>query len=44
VSTVLDFVTEAGLAEYLDIVEKEVAAVKTDAWVLPTPPVESKPA
>jgi hypothetical protein len=40
----IDFVTEAGLAEYLDIVEKEVAAVKIDAWVLPTPPAEPQPA
>jgi hypothetical protein len=40
----IDFVTEAGLVEFLDIIEKEVAAVKTDGWVLPTPPAEPKPA
>lgn len=38
----IDFVTEAGMIEYLDVIEKEVVAIKTDNWPLPTPPANPK--
>jgi hypothetical protein len=37
----IDFVSEAGLPEYISTVEKEVAAVRTGDWPLPTPPSET---
>jgi len=37
----IDFVTEAGFAEYVQMVEKEVAAVKVEQWNLPGPTAES---
>lgn len=38
----LDFVTEAGLPEYLARIEKQVAAVRLQDWEVPEPP-EEKP-
>jgi hypothetical protein len=39
----IDFVTESGLQEYIAMVEKEVEAVRTYDWPLPTTPEESAP-
>jgi hypothetical protein len=37
----IDFVTEAGFAEYVQMIEKEVAAVKIEQWNFPAPTAES---
>jgi len=34
----IDFVTEAGLPNYLKLIEKQVSAVRTADWPLPEPP------
>lgn len=40
----IDFLSEAGLPEYISTVEKEVAAVQAGDWPLPTPPPKTSPA